>query len=97
MFLNFLFLKYQGERILDVPAKYHSLIVLRGVIGYFALQGYWAAIMYMPIALVNCIINLAPVFTSVAAWMVMDEKLTKFDFLAIVVSFIGVVVINNPF
>lgn len=51
----------------------------------------------MPIYLSTCIITTAPIWVSLIAYLYLGETLKKLDVFAMLTSFVGVIIINNPF
>ena len=50
----------------------------------------------MPLGIATCIVMVSPVCTAVLAQIFLGEKMSKYDVLSSVFSFIGVILINNP-
>lgn len=48
-------------------------------------------------SIANCIIQTAPMWTGLAAYLFLKERISKYDVIGMIVSFIGVVVLNSPF
>lgn len=51
----------------------------------------------MPIYLSTCIITTTPIWVSLIAYIYLNESLKKIDIFAMLISFLGVIIINNPF
>jgi drug/metabolite transporter (DMT)-like permease len=96
MIFNYTFVRSFGVFVMDVPKEYQKIIVFRALIGFFGIQGMWASVKYMPVSTANCIFFTLPVWTSIIAFFVLKEKLSKYDVFSIITAFMGVIVINNP-
>lgn len=71
-------------------------LVLRGVLGYVALTGYYIAIALLPIADATTIQQLVPLITSILAWWLLDEEIGWRTVFALACGIIGVLVIVHP-
>ena len=76
--------------------KYRYVIVFRALIGYYGIQGQWSSVKYMPVAIANCLNQLAPIVCSFYGYLILNEKLSKWDVIGFIVAFTGVIVLNNP-
>ncbi len=90
-------------RVIMVNAKIYpwginkKLLFLRGAIGTGALFCVFKAINSLPLATATIIQYTYPTFTALLAWLLLDEVLNKKIFIAIVLGWIGVQVVVNPF
>ena len=50
----------------------------------------------MPISIASCLNTTTPIWVSIIAYMYLGENLQSYDIFALVVSIIGVIIINNP-
>lgn len=74
------------------------LLVARAVGGFFGVFGMYYSLLYMPLAEATVITFLAPIVACYACSFFMpDEKFTRKQQLAAVVSLLGVVLIARPF
>jgi len=71
-------------------------LILRGVIGTFALICVYYAVLNMPFAEATVIQYLNPLFVAVMAAMFLGEKFQKITLVAIVLSMFGLVLIVQP-
>lgn len=94
---NYLFIRSFGVFPMDVPRKYQNLIVFRACIGFFGLQGLWGAVRYMPVTVASCIFFTAPIWTALLAHCLFKESMSRWDIISIAASFLGVLIVNNPF
>jgi len=95
--VNYMYIRQNGKSFGDVPKQYRHIIIIRTVIGFFGLQGNWGAYKYMPLNLATSIIMTSPIATLVLTRFMFKEQLTRYDVLSIITSFIGVLLIINPF
>lgn len=95
--MNFLYARWHGVFIMDVPRRYQYWIVARALLGYFGLMGIWSSVKYIPVYVANCIFFTMPVWVAFYAACFANEPITKYDVAALLFAFAGVVVINNPF
>jgi drug/metabolite transporter (DMT)-like permease len=71
-------------------------LVLRGLLGFGGLTGYYAAIALLPIADATTIQQIVPLFTAVLAWWLLDEEIGWRTFVALGCGITGVLVIVHP-
>jgi len=71
-------------------------LVLRGSCGFFGVFGMYFALMYLSISDAVLITFLSPTLTILLAWVVLREKINRWEVLGSMVSFIGVVLIIRP-
>ena len=71
-------------------------LVLRGSCGFFGVFGMYYALMYLSISDAVLITFLSPTLTILLAWLILREKINRWEVLGSVVSFIGVVLIIRP-
>lgn len=94
---NYLYITSFGLTIIDIPKNYRKVMLCRGFVGFFGLQGYWASLKYMPISLASCICVTTPIPLAILAQVILGEKMSKYDIISIISAFCGVIIINNPF
>ena len=51
----------------------------------------------MPVAIANCFNSLGPPVVGIYGYLILKEKVSKYDIIGFIVSILGVVVLNNPF
>ena len=83
--------------MLDIPKKYHRIIIFRSLVGFIGVTGLFNSIKYLPISTTNVLFFTSPLIAAVIAFFVVKEKITIFDLMCLVLAFIGVILINNPF
>ena len=94
---NYIYVKQFNVFVLDVPTKYRKLLVFRALVGFWGLNGSWGAMYYMPISIASTLMNISPVIQSVIAYFLMKESLSKWEIVSMILAFLGVIVINDPF
>lgn len=71
-------------------------LVVRGFTGFMALSCFYYGVTHLPLADATLIMYSNPVFTAVLAAIFLGERLTKIDFLGVVLSLVGVGLIAQP-
>jgi drug/metabolite transporter (DMT)-like permease len=95
--MNYFYIKYNGQNILNVGAKYRNIIVLRSFMGFIGIQGKLTSVKYMPVSTASCVFFIFPIFSLLLARAFLKESMSKLDITQMVMAFLGVIVINNPF
>jgi len=72
------------------------LLILRGVLGTLALVCIFYAIRNMPLSISTVIQYTYPIFISIFAGIFINEKITKNIIIALIIGWIGILVILNP-
>jgi drug/metabolite transporter (DMT)-like permease len=67
--------------MLDVPRKFHHLIVIRSICGFLGFIGNVTSVKYMPISTASCIFYTCPIWTALLAFVYLKEKINKYDIL----------------
>ena len=76
--------------------KNRSLLILRGVLGTLALICIFYAIRNMPLSISTVIQYTYPIFISIFACIFISEKITRNIIIALIIGWIGILVILNP-
>ena len=76
--------------------KNKSLLILRGVLGTLALICIFYAIRNMPLSISTVIQYTYPIFISIFAGIFINEKITRNIIIALIIGWIGILVILNP-
>ena len=97
MVMNYCFAKSYGSHVLNIPRKFHKIMLLRAFAGFGGVSGLFTAAKYIPMSLLTCILMTNPLFVSLLGYVILREKLSKTDYLAIVFAFFGIILINDPF
>ena len=72
------------------------LLILRGVLGTLALVCIFYAIRNMPLSISTVIQYTYPIFISIFAGIFINEKITSNVFFALIIGWIGILIILNP-
>ena len=94
--MNYFYAKYHGVFITDVPKKYRKFIVSRALVGFFGVGGLWFSLEFLPISITTTIVALGTMFTTLFAFIFLNESINRVDIFAFVVCFAGVLIINAP-
>jgi len=76
--------------------KNRPLLILRGVFGTSALVCIFYSIRNMPLSISTVIQYTYPIFISIFAGIFINEKITRNLFFALIIGWIGILVILNP-
>jgi drug/metabolite transporter (DMT)-like permease len=72
------------------------LLLLRGLLGYAGLSCFFYALVHLPLADATVIQYTNPVFTALLAVLFLSEHIRPRDFLLVVASLVGVVLMARP-
>jgi drug/metabolite transporter (DMT)-like permease len=84
-------LKLKKLPILGVNKKW---LIIRGTSGMIALTMFFYTIQNLPLAISSTIQYLAPIFTVILAVLILKERLVKFQWVFIFISFSGAILIG---
>jgi drug/metabolite transporter (DMT)-like permease len=93
MTLNFMLFKVYKKDHLQVPMNMRATLNLRAIFGFFGMTGYYLALQYTDLSKATTLYWTNPVFTAVIAYLWINESLNFIDWLAIFISFFGIIVI----
>ena len=79
-----------------VPKGYRKYMIGRGIGGYIAVAGQYFALLYLTMSDTISITFLAPVITSLMAYMFLRERFTRAEAMGGAVAFVGVIFISRP-
>ena len=89
-----------GLSIWKVPLKQTGgkflLLLFRGSIGFIALLAYFYIMAHIPLGEAVTYNKTSPIFVAIFAYLFLNEKLQKSALIAIVVGFIGIVLVAQP-
>ncbi|XP_043912598.1 solute carrier family 35 member G1 [Protopterus annectens] len=85
-----------NEIELTGPQGKRLYLYLRGILGAMAMISLFYAIQQMPLADATVIMFSNPVFTALFAWLFLKERCTIWDFIFMVFTLTGVVLIARP-
>ena len=78
------------------PWKKTRFLILRGVTGVTAMSLMVYSVKHMPLADARVIFYTSPVYTTLLGRIFLKESVSKFDFIAMLLSLGGVVLIGRP-
>ena len=89
-----------GIAIYKVPLKQTGgkpfLLLFRGSMGFAALLAYFYIMAYIPLGEAVTYNKTSPIFVAIFAYLFLNEKLHKSALLAIVIGFVGIVLVAQP-
>lgn len=94
--LNFFMFKAAGKDHLLVRDDMRVTLILRSIAAFLGLSGFYLALQYTDLSKATALYWTNPMMTAVIAYLWINESLNFVDWISIVVSFIGILVINNP-
>ena len=86
-----------SKRKLDPWGKNKPLLILRGLLGSIALLSIFYAIRSMPLNISTIIQYTYPIFISIFAVIILNEKITKNLIIASAIGWLGILIILNPY
>ncbi|ORX54239.1 hypothetical protein BCR36DRAFT_348298 [Piromyces finnis] len=91
---------YIGCKIIRIrpwgDTDHNFLLICRGTCSSIGMILFFAGIAYLPLADNTVVLFSGPAITSIIAWFILDEKLTRSDGLLSFTSLLGIVVIASP-
>ena len=89
-----------GIAIYKVPLKQVGgkpfLLLFRGAMGFAALLAYFYIMAFIPLGEAVTYNKTSPIFVAIFAYLFLNEKLHKSALLAVVIGFIGIVLVAQP-
>ena len=73
-----------------------STLVIRSILAFLGSTGFYLALQYTDLSKATALYWTNPMMTAVVAYLVLNESLPFIDWIAILVSFAGILVIQNP-
>lgn len=80
----------------SLRSNHYSFLISRAVVGTLASFCYTISINYIPIVNGTLLFNTAPIFIPILALIFLNAKIAKSTWLAVLIGFIGIVVIIKP-
>ncbi len=94
---NTSFISYPKDRYFDFYKTNRPFLHLkRCLAGLIALMSIFIALRNLPLATVVSISFAAPIFTTIFSIFLLNEKVGFYRWLAVLVGFIGIIVISEP-
>lgn len=79
------------------PFKYErGKLLLFGILHGFTILGYFLAIQYLTVASAVLLLYSSSVWIVVFSYFILKEKITKRTFIALVLAFIGIILVVSP-
>jgi len=72
------------------------LLLFRGSMGFISLLAYFYIIAYIPLGEAVTYNKTSPIFVAIFAYLLLNEKLSKWATLAIILGFVGIACISMP-
>lgn len=72
------------------------LLLFRGAMGFLALLAYFYIIAYIPLGEAVTYNKTSPIFVAIFAYLFLNEKLSRWAILAVILGFVGIVLIAQP-
>lgn len=94
--LNFGMFKAYGKDHLLVRDDMRSTLVSRSIAGFLGVTGFYLALQYTDLSKATALYWTNPMMTAIIAYFALNEALNFVDWLAIFVSFFGILVIQSP-
>ena len=89
-----------GVTLWKIPLKQKGgkpfLLLFRGTMGFLALLAYFYIMAYIPLGEAVTYNKTSPIFVAIFAYIFLNEKLHKSAFIAIILGFIGIVLVAKP-
>jgi len=89
-----------GLSIYKVPLKQTGgkflLLIFRGSMGFVALLAYFYIMAHIPLGEAVTYNKTSPIFVAIFAFIFLNERLSKWALLAIVIGFIGIILVAQP-
>jgi drug/metabolite transporter (DMT)-like permease len=86
-----------NKKNLNPWGKNKLLLILRGILGTIALVCIFYAIKNMPLNISTVIQYTYPIFISIFAGILINEKITKKIIIATITGWLGILIILNPY
>ena len=72
------------------------LLLFRGTMGFIALLAYFYIIAFIPLGEAVTYNKTSPIFVAIFAYIFLNEKLSRWAILAIIIGFSGIILIAQP-
>ena len=90
--LSVAFLRKEGVSLIGKNSK---LLILRGLIGAMSMFGFFYILTHIPFASSVAIKYLSPIFTTIFAIFLLNEKVKPIQWLSFLVCFIGILLLKG--
>jgi len=89
-----------GITLFQIPLKQIGgkpfLLLFRGTMGFLALLAYFYIMAYIPLGEAVTYNKTSPIFVAIFAYIFLKEELPKMALIAIIIGFIGIVLVAKP-
>ena len=82
--------KDESKDVFNVPKEARKFLGLRGAFGYFGNILGNTAMQLIPLAKYTVLFYTNPIFIALFGWILLKEKITNYDIIGIMATFIGV-------
>ena len=79
-----------------IVGRQHRLMMLRGVLAFFAFTSYYIALSTIPLADAASVYMTAPLFVTLLSGLVLRERVGPHRWISVIVGFCAVLIILNP-
>ena len=86
-----------GIDVINIEKKSRNHIKARMFFAVTSAFFIFIAYKVNPLSIATLLTYTSPIFTSILSFIILREKMTKYDFINIISCWIGVVLITNPF
>lgn len=85
---------FYGRRV--IVGRQHRLLMMRGVLAFFAFTSYYMALKTIPLADAASVYMTAPLFVTLLSGLLLQERVGIHRWVPVVVGFCAVLIILNP-
>lgn len=94
--MNLVSFKQTGKDHLLVRDDMRVTLIVRSVCAFLGVSGFYLALQYTDLSKATALYWTNPMMTAVIAYFALNESLNFIDWLSIIVSFAGILIIQNP-
>lgn len=94
--LNLSLFKTYGKDHLLVRDDMRVTLIVRSICAFLGVTGFYLALQYSDLSKATALFWTNPMMTAIIAYFSLNESLNFVDWLAIFVSFAGILIIQNP-
>lgn len=92
IFISLSFFKFPLRQIGGKPI----LLLFRGLAGFFSLAAFFYILAFIPLGQAAVYNKISPIFVAIFAYIFLKEKLSSYAIVAVIIGFIGVVLVAKP-
>eukprot|EP00826_Nyctotherus_ovalis_P053742 TRINITY_DN7010_c0_g1_i13.p1 TRINITY_DN7010_c0_g1~~TRINITY_DN7010_c0_g1_i13.p1 ORF type:complete len:338 (-),score=48.25 TRINITY_DN7010_c0_g1_i13:154-1167(-) len=90
---NLLTAQFSGSTVFAIPKKISKALLWRVITGFIGMAFLFLQTKVMSFSKATSIFFIYPGFTMIFAYLIMNEKITRYDIISCILSFCGVIVI----